>query len=145
MLIIAKLVLGLGATLAVSGAYVFHEGIVNVDVDEYIPGGSHLHFWVPATAVSLGLRVMPRHDLEQAASRVRPFLPLLREVARELKKIPNANFIEVEEGADHVLVGTVDGKIRIAAVTSSGTVYLRIPTETMEDVADQFAAGAPRL
>jgi len=145
MLIIAKVALGLGATLALSGAYVFHEGIIHVDVDEYTPGGSHVHLWVPATAISLGLRVVPRHHLEQAASQVRPFLPLLREVARELKKFPNANFIEVQDGADHVLVGTVDGKIRIDAVTSTETVHLRIPMETMEDVADRLEAGAPTI
>jgi len=145
MLILAKVALGLGATLAVSGAYVFHEGVINVDVDEYTSGGSHVHFWVPVTAVSLGMRVVPRHHLEQAASQVRPFLPLLREATKELKKFPNANFVEVEDGTDHLFVGTVDGKIRIDAVNSTETVHLRIPIETIEDAADRFEADAPTI
>lgn len=145
MLIIAKVALGLGATLAVGGAYVFHEGVINVDVDEYSSGGAHVHVWVPATAVSLGLRVVPQRHLEHAASQVRPFLPVLREVAKELKKFPNAKFAEVVDGTDHVFVGTVDGKIRIDAVSDRETVHLRIPVETLEDVADRLEADAPTI
>lgn len=145
MLIIAKVALGLGAMLALSGAYVFHEGIINVDVDENCSGGSHVHFWVPATAVSLGMRVVPRHHLEHAASQVRPFLPVLRELTQELKKFPNAKFVEVEDGKDHVFIGTIDGKIRIDAVNNSENVHLRIPIETIEDVADRLEANAPTI
>ena len=60
MLVLAKVALGLGATLAMTTAYVFHEGVVRVDVDERRPGGSHVHVWVPATAVSAGMRVASR-------------------------------------------------------------------------------------
>ncbi len=145
MLIIAKIALGLGATVAVSGACVFHQGVINVDVDEFRSGGSHVHFWVPATAVSLGMRVVPRHHLENAASQIRPFLPVLREAAKELKKFPNAKFVEVEDGTDHVFIGTIDGKIRIDAVSSTETVHLRVPIETIGDVADRLDADAPTI
>jgi hypothetical protein len=145
MLIIAKIALGFGATLAVGGAYVFHEGVINVDVDEFRPDGSHVHVWVPATAVSLGMRVVPRHHLERAASQVQPFLPVLREVAKELKRFPNAKFVEVKDGTDHVFIRTIDGKIRIDAVNNNETVHLRIPVETVEDVADRLEADAPTI
>lgn len=39
MLVLAKVALGLGATLAMTTAYVFHEGVIRVDVDEHRPGG----------------------------------------------------------------------------------------------------------
>ena len=145
MLIIAKIALGFGATLAVGGAYVFHEGVINVDVDEFRPGGSHVHVWAPATVVSLGMRIVPRHHLEQAASQLQPFLPVLREVAKELKRFPNATFVEVTDGTDHVFIGTVDGKIRIDAVSDTETVHLRIPIETVENVADRLEADAPTI
>ena len=145
MLIIAKIALGLGATLAVGGAYVFHEGVINVDVDEFRPGGSHVHVWVPATALSLGMLVVPRHHLEHAASHVQPYLPVLREVAKELKRFPNAKLVEVKDGTDHVFIGTVDGKIRIDAVNNTETVHLRIPIETVEDVADRLETHAPTI
>ena len=81
MLILAKAALGVGATLALAGVYVFHEGVIRVDVDESCSGGSHVHFWVPATAVSLGLCLAPRRPLQRAAAQVRPYLPLLRELS----------------------------------------------------------------
>jgi hypothetical protein len=145
MLIIAKIALGFGATLAVGGVYLFHEGVINIDVDELRPGGSHVHVWVPATAVSLGLRVVPRHHMEHAASQVQPFLPVLREVAKELKRLPNAKLIEAKDGTDHVFIGTVDGKIRIDAVSNEETVHVRIPIETVEDLADRLEADAPTI
>lgn len=145
MLIIAKIALGFGATLAVGGAYVFHEGVINVDVDEFRPGGSHVHVWVPATAVSLGMRVLPRHHREHAASQVQPFLPVLCEVAKELKRFPNAKFVEVKDGTDDVFIGTVDGNIRIDAVSNNETVHLRIPIETVGDVADRLEADIPTI
>jgi len=145
MLIIAKIALGFGATLAVGGAYVFHEGVINVDVDEFRPGGSHVHVWAPATVVSLGMRIVPRHHLEQAASQLQPFLPVLREVAKKLKRFPNTTFVEVKDGTDHVFIGTVDGKIRIDAVSDTETVHLRIPIETVENVADRLEADAPTI
>jgi len=145
MLIIAKIALGFGATLAVGGAYVFHEGVINVDVDEFRPGGSHVHVWAPATVVSLGMRIVPRHHLEQAASQLQPFLPVLREVAKELKRFPNTTFVEVKDGTDHVFIGTVDGKISIDAVSDTETVHLRIPIETVENVADRLEADAPTI
>jgi len=73
--------------MAVAGAYTFHEGLIRVDVDENRAGGSHVHFWVPATTVSAGLRLAPRHCLEDAAAKARPFLPMLREIAKELDKL----------------------------------------------------------
>jgi hypothetical protein len=145
MLIIAKVALGLGATLAVGGAYVFHEGVINVDVDERNSGGSHVHFWVPATAVSLGLRIVPRHHIEHAASQVRPYLPVLHEMAKELKRFPDAKFVEVESGTDRIFIGMADGKLRIDTVSPTETVHLRIPVETLEDVADRLEADAPTI
>jgi len=145
MLIIAKVALGLGATLAVSGAYVFHEGVISVDVDEARSGGSHVHFWVPATAVSLGLRVAPHRHLEEAAAQVRPYLPVLRAIAKELKKYPNIELVDVKDGKDHVRISTVDGRITIDAVSTSETVHLRVPIETLDDVADRLEAEAPTI
>src|SRR5271167_4962554 len=97
MLLLAKVALGLGATMVMSTAYVFHDGVIRVDVDENRRDGSHVHFWVPATAVSAGLRVLPKHHLQQAAAQARPYLPLLREISKELKKYPNAELVDVRD------------------------------------------------
>ena len=145
MLFAAKVALGLSASLAMSTAYVFHEGVISVDVDENRAGGSHVHFWVPATAVDAGLHVVPSHHLEQAAAQARPFLPVIRQLAYELKKYPNAELVDVTDAHDHVRVAIVDGKIQIDAVNNEEAVHVRVPIETLEDVSDRLDANAPSI
>jgi hypothetical protein len=141
MVVLAKVALGLGVTLALTTAYVFHEGVIRVDVDESRPGGSHVHFWVPATAVSAGMRaarLAPQHPLEQAAEQAKPYLPVLRVLAKELRKYPNAEFVDVTDEEQHVHIATVNGKLRIDVVGDDETVHLQVPVETLMDVADRL-------
>jgi hypothetical protein len=146
MLVLAKAALGVGATLALSTAYVLHEGAIRVDVDENHAGGSHVHFWVPATAVSGGLRVVPRHYIQQAAEQSRPYLPVLRQVAKELEKYPNAELVDVRSGdGQHVRISVRDGKLYIDAVDRNGSVHVSVPTETIADVADRLEDAAPGI
>ena len=145
MIFLAKAALGFGATMAVAGAYVFHEGVIRVDVDENRRGGSHVHFWVPATAVSASLRLAPRHCLEDAAMKARPFLPLLREISKELAKYPDAEFVEVQDSSDHVRVAMVNGRLEIDTLGDDQAVHVRVPAETIRDVADRLEDAAPGI
>jgi len=144
MLILAKVALGFGATMAAAGVYVFHEGVIRVDVDEHRPDGSHVHFWVPATVVATGLRFVPPEKMRDAAAQVRPYLPVLREVAKELQKYPDAELVEVAGAEDHVRIAMVSGKLRIDAVSEDGdVVHLSVPARVLSDVADELEAKAP--
>jgi hypothetical protein len=145
MLLLAKAALGLGATLAVTGAYVMHEGVIRVDVDENHAGGSHVHFWVPATTVSLGLRFAPRRNLQNAAAQARPYLPVLREIAKELQKYPEAELVDVRDGTDHVHIAMRNGKLYIDAVNDNENVHVSVPAETIGDVADRLEDVAPSI
>jgi hypothetical protein len=145
MLLLAKTALGVGATLVFAGVYVFHEGVIRVDVDEYRAGGSHIHFWVPATTISAGLRLAPRRNLQQAAVRARPDLPLLRELSKELQKYPNAEFVDVRDSGDHVHITMHEGKLSIDAVNDNETVHVTVPVETISDVADRLEDVAPGI
>jgi hypothetical protein len=145
MLLLGKIALGMGATLAMTTAYVFHEGVIRVDVDENRPGGEHVHFWVPATSISAGMRLarfVPQHPLDQAGREVRPYLPMLRKLPKELKKYPNAEFVDVESDTDHVRVATVNGKIQIDANQDESKVHLSVPIETLGDVVDRLEDAA---
>ena len=145
MLVLAKVALGLSATLAMTTAYVFHEGVIRVDVDEHRPGGSHVHFWVPATTVSAGMRLaslVPQRPLEQAAEQMKPHLPMFRVMAKELEKYPNAEFLDVTDEEQHVHIATVNGKLRIDAEGDDQTVHLQVPVETLMDIANRFEDAA---
>ena len=144
MLMLAKLALGLGATTAMAGAYVMHEGVIRVDVDEQRDGGSHMHCWVPATVVATGMHLLPPDKMRQTAAQVQPYLPLMREVAKELEKYPDAELVDVESGQDHVRVAMAAGKLRIDAVSEDGdVVHISVPAQVLRDVADELEAKAP--
>jgi len=144
MLLLGKVALGLGATVAVAGAYVFHEGVIRVDVDEHRDGGSHVHFWVPATVVSTGMHFVPKETMQQAAEQARPYLPVLREVSKELEKYPDAELVEVSDPQQHLRISTAGGKLRIDAVSEDGdVVHVSVPARVLRDVADELEDHAP--
>jgi len=144
MLILAKVALGLGVTVAAAGAYAFHEGVIRVDVDEQRNGGSHVHFWVPTTVVSTGLHFVPQEKMQSTARDVRPYLPVLREISKELEKYPNAELVNVANGEDQVRIAMNHGKIQIDAVSHEGdVVHVTVPARALRDVADQLEEHAP--
>lgn len=145
MLLLAKIAMGAGATLALAGAWVFHEGVIRVDVDEGRAGGSHVHFWVPATTVSMGLRVTPRHYLQHAAEQSHEYLPVLREVSKELEKYPNAELVDVRDASDHVHLAMRNGRLYLDAVTDTDHVHISFPAETLRDIADRLEDAAPGI
>jgi hypothetical protein len=145
MLFLAKAALGLGAMVAVAGAYVFHEGVIRVDVDENRMDGSHVHVWVPATVVPVGLAVVPRSKLEKAACQVRPFLPMLRELSKELKKYPDAELVDVRDAHQHVRVAVRSGRLYVDAVDNGENIHVSFPVETISDVADRLESAAPTI
>ena len=143
MLFIAKAAIGAGATLALVGAWVFHEGIIRVDVDETRSGGSHVHFWVPATTVSTGLRLAPRRYVRQAADKSRDYLPVLREISKGLQKYPNAELLDVRDASNHVHVSVKGGQLYLDAVSDDENIHISCPTVTLEHVADRLEDAAP--
>jgi len=146
MLLLAKAALGATATLALTTAYVFHEGTIRVDVDENRNGGSHVHFWVPATAVSGGLRVVPDRYLHQAAERSRPYLPVLRVLAKEMKKYPDTEFLNVSSAqGEHVRISVHGSKIYIDAVDNNDNVHVAVPIDTLLSVADRLEDATPGI
>lgn len=143
MLILAKAALGLCGTMALATVYTFQEGVVRVDVDENFSGGSHVHFWLPAKAVSAGMHLMPQRNLREAAHQARPFLPVLRQLSKELPKYPNTVFVDVTDNHEHVRIMTVDGKLCIDATEKDKIVHVTVPVAVMRDVADNLEEITP--
>lgn len=141
---LAKVALGLGATAAMAGAYVFHEGVIRVDVDEQRAGGSHVHFWVPATVVTSAMHFVPGDKLRDAEQQMRPYLPVLREVSKELEKYPNMELVDVSGQDNHVRVAMVNGKLGIDAESEDGdVVHVSVPAQVLQEVADELEAKGP--
>jgi len=139
MLLLGKIALGLGTTVAAAGVYTFHQGVLRVDVDELEKGGSHVHFWAPAAIAPMVLHMVPKEHLRHASAQAREGLPIARALVHELKRYGNAIFVEVEDGDQHVHIATVNGKLKIDVTDPDENVHLLVPLSTIEDVVAQLA------
>ena len=143
MMLLAKAALGMSGVLALAGAYTFREGLIRIDVDEHSPSGDHVHLWLPAAVVPMAMHFVPKHHLREAAEHAREFLPLTHVLIKELKRFPDATFVEVTDGNDHVLIRTQEGKLQIDVTEPGENAHLLIPLSTLEDVAEQLEVNAP--
>jgi hypothetical protein len=143
MILLAKAALGLTGTLAVAGAYTFHEGVIRIDVDEYRDGGSHVHLWVPAAVLPMTMHLVPREHLRQAAEHAREFMPIARAIVKELKKYSDVELVEVRDGEQHVQIRTHKGKLQIDVEEPGQNVHLLCPLSTLDDMANQFEGVVP--
>lgn len=140
-MIFAKLALGFCGTVAVAGAYTFHDGIMRIDQDQ--PNGHHFHVWLPAAIVPIAMHVVPSRHLSRAAAQAGPWMPTLRALTKELKRYPDAELVEVEEANRHVRIRTQHGRLLIDVTEPDESVHVACPLVTIEDVSRQLEAQAP--
>lgn len=143
MMLLAKAALGVGGTLVLAGAYTFHEGVLRIDVDEYRDGGSHVHLWLPAAVLPMAMHFAPRECLRDATRDAREVLPALHVAFKELKKFPNAELLEVQDGNKHIQLRTRDGKLQIDVASPEEIVHVHCPLATLDDVIRQIEASGP--
>jgi hypothetical protein len=142
-MLLAKAALGVGGALVLAGAYTFHEGVIRVDVDEFRSGGEHIHMWLPAAAIPMAMHFVPKQHLQHAAEHTREFLPLAHALIKELKRFPDADFVEVTDGDQHVQIRTHEGKLQIDVEEPDENVHLLVPLSTLDDVAEQIESNVP--
>ena len=143
MILLAKAALGLGSTLVLAGAYTFREGVIRIDVDEYRSGGSHVHMWLPAAAVPMAMHFVPGKQIHHASERASEALPVLHAIVKELKKYPDADFVEVVDHDQHVRMRTHGGKLQIDVDATREKVHVLCPLSAIEDVTSQPEEYAP--
>jgi hypothetical protein len=143
MMLLAKAALGLGGTLALAGAYTMREGVIRIDVDEYRSGGSHVHMWVPAAAIPMAMHFVPERHWRHASENAREAMPILHAIVKELKKYPDAEFVQVDDGDQHVRLRTHDGKLQIDVDDPGEKVHVLCPLSTIEDVTIHLEEHGP--
>ena len=143
MVLLAKAAFGLAGTLVLAGAYAFHEGVIRIDVDEYRSGGSHVHLWVPAATVPMAMHFVPSKHMRYASEQSREALPVLHAIIKELKKYPDADFVEVVDHDQHVRMRTHEGKLQIDVDARDEKVHVLCPLSTIEDLTTQLEKRGP--
>jgi len=138
MVLLAKAAVGLGGTLVLAGAYTMRQGVIRVDVDEFRSGGSHVHMWIPAAAIPMAMHLVPDKHWRHASDHAREAMPILQAVVKELKKYPDSEFVQVDDGNQHVRVRTVGGRLQIDVDAPDEKVHVLCPLSTIEDVTVQL-------
>lgn len=144
MLLLAKLGLGITGALTLAAGYTFHEGMVRVSVDEHRPNGDHVHLMVPAALIPAALHLAPHHSVQAVARRAGPWMPVVQEVAKELRSYPDTQLVEVQDENEHVIIHTQSGKLLIDVDSPDETVHVACPLSTIEHISDQIAEMSPR-
>src|SRR6195256_151407 len=142
-MLLAKAALTVGGTIVLAGAYTMREGVIRIDVDEFRSGGSHVHMWVPAAAVPMAMHFVPSKHMRHASQQAREALPILHAFVKELKKYPDADFVEIDDNNQHVRMRTHGGKLQIDVDAPDEKVHVLCPLSTIEDVASQLEEHAP--
>jgi len=143
MMLLAKAALGLGGTLILAGAYTMREGLIRIDVDEFRSGGSHVHMWVPAAAIPMAMHFVPSKHMRHASEQAREALPILHAFVKELKKYPDAEFVQIDDNDQHVRMRTHQGKLQIDVDAPDQKVYVLCPLSAIEDITSQLEEHAP--
>ena|SRR5256885_1841774 len=145
MVLLAKLALGFTGTLAMATAYTFRDGVVNVEVEQHGVDGTNVHVWAPAAVVPMVLHFVPDQKLGEAHQRLAEFLPTIRMLTKELKKYPDAEFVDVRDGKDHVRVSVHNGKVIVDVKNPEERVHVACPLAMIEDVASELTWRSPEV
>lgn len=135
MVILAKIAVGMCATVAVGAAYLIQDGFVHVGVDEYREGGTHLHLAVPAMVAPLAIHFVPARHLEEAHERAAEWLPTARIAIEELRKLPDTEFVYVHDSENDVHVSKIGGGINVDVRSPDEHVKVWVPLRAAYDAA----------
>lgn len=144
-MILAKVALGMLGTVVAVGAVLSSEGIVTVRVREKKPNGSRVFVAAPAMIVPIGLRFVPKKNLQQAAAELRPWLPTIRVATRELEKCADSTLVEVIDATDHVQILKRGRSIVVDVDDPEETVHVSAPLGALRHAIEQLAAAGPTV
>ena len=139
MLMLAKIGLGISGTLAVAAGYTFHERMVRVSVDEHRANGDHVHLVVPAAFIPVAMRFAPRNAMQNAPRQAGPWMPMVQRIAQELRKYPDAEFVEVRDAEEHIVIYTQNGKLLVDVESPEETVHVACPLTTIEHISEEIS------
>jgi hypothetical protein len=136
MILLAKVALAFGGTVAAAGAYTLHDGIAQVQVDDN--HGTHVHIWAPAAIVPMAMHVIPKRELHKFPHEAQQAIPILRVLAKELANYPNTEFVEVRDADTHVRVRTVGSKVVVDVLDPENKVHVVCPLAMIQDVVESL-------
>ena len=118
---------GLGAATAIG------RGVIYIRVDSGGLGGDQFDLAVPAALIDVALFVAPVHLVtdEIPIEEIRPHLPVMLELSRQIENLPDAVFLEVTGPDERVRIEKKNGRFVIDVTGSDERVHLSVPVSTV--------------
>ena len=141
MIFLAKLGVGVLGTAMVGGAVLSSEGFIHVRVHEKQADGTHLNLIIPAAAVPLALAAVPSHDLADASSQLRQYMPIIDAAIPALRECPDGVLVEVRDATDHVVVAKHGGSLVIDVTDPGDEVHVSVPLRAAQHAIHEIASA----
>jgi hypothetical protein len=91
----------------------------------------------------MAMHFVPKRHMEHAAEHAAEWVPTFHTLLKELDKYPEAEFVNVQQGDQHVQVRTHNGKLQIDVDDPNEKVHILCPLSTLDDVASEVTSNAP--
>jgi len=91
----------------------------------------------------MAMHFVPGKQIRHASEQASEALPVLHAIVKELKKYPDADFVEVVDHDEHVRMRTHGGKLQIDVDAPYEKVHVLCPLSAIEDVTSQLEEYAP--
>ncbi len=130
----------LGATLTT--AVVMKDGMIEVNVQEKHPDGSHIHLFLPGTVATWGVHLAPQQHIAEHLRGKQEELALAHVALRELEKLPDVQLVEVESSREHVRVAVQRGNFVVDVDDPGETVHVNMPIRAARKVIEDLQGDA---
>jgi hypothetical protein len=142
MILLGKVVLGIGGVALAAGAVLCSEGLVQVQVIEKQPQSHHIYVIAPAMLAPIAVSLAPRSDLAQAACQIQPYMPAIRAALIELRDSDDITLVEVNEPDEHLQVSKSGGAIVVDVTDARESVHVSAPIRALASTIEQLASAA---
>lgn len=139
-----KVMSGTVGTITLAGALLFHQGVVDVKVQEKRADGTNIRLILPAAILPMAVMAVPDDKIRRHAAQLRQVLPALRIAAQELAKCPDTVLVEVQDAREHVRIEKVGGSLVIDVKSPSEDVHISVPLETLDSILSQVQSASAR-
>lgn len=132
----------LGALTLAGGATLASMSYVVVDVREAGPKGMHLVVPVPLVVAEAALALAPKHAGHvELPPEVQRCLPVAKQVAAELRSMPDAELVRVQEPGEDVRIAKVGDHLEIRVNGRHEKVSVNVPLDGLEEMLEGLQGG----
>jgi hypothetical protein len=128
-------------SLAVVGGIASMDYAV-VDVQEGGPKGTRIVVPVPVLLAEAALSFVPEHARHvEIDTEAEQWLPVVRKLAAELKTIPDAELIRVQDEGSDIRIAKLGDHLEVRVHDSGDDVSVNVPLDALEEVLASLEGG----